>query len=252
MYNRLHWALRLLVLIGLGVLAYFISDDFLLLTFILLVPTIIINLTTDAGGTGVIPYIISHIAFIALAWFAPELDFLGDNGGFIVAISGGFVVIWDMVFTMVPSKLKNGIVYDIGIVVWLVLPALIYQGVVGTALADTLYTIVRYGSLIAWGVYILFLIFGGFFSFDGGSKSSGSSSGGSRRATRRDVERAGDKCRSRFGSSIRIGRISESGGRMDVYLDVPQYTDNSSVSNFIQHLGGYLSDLDTDHIYFHY
>jgi hypothetical protein len=251
MHSRLHWALRLLVLVGLGVGSYFISDDLLLLAFLILVPAIIINLTTDAGGTGTTLYLIAHAVCVALAWFAPKLNIFAESGNFIISASLGLIVIWDMIFNILPGKLKNGLIYDGGMVLWVILPFLICNGVVEKGTHTSITSAIAVGTLIAWGAYLLFLLFGRFFDFSGFSSSS-SSSGGTRRATARDVERAWDKCRSRMGISVRIRRIDGNSSRLDVYLDVPQYTDNSTVSNIIQHVGGYLSDLDTDHIHFHY
>lgn len=252
MHSRLHWTLRLLVFIGLGVGSYFISDDLLLLAFIVLVPAIIINLTTDAGGTGTTLYLIAHAACVALAWFAPKLNIFAESGNFIIATSVGLIVIWDMIFNILPGKLKNGLIYDGGMVLWVSLPLLICDGVMEKGIHTSITSAIAVGTLIAWGAYLLFLLLGRFFDFSGSSSSSSSSSGRARRATARDVERAWDKCRSRYGISIRISHIDDSGSRMDVYLDVPQYTDQSTVRTIINHVGGYLSDLDTDHIHFRY
>ena len=253
MYSRPHWFIRLLGMILLGAVAYLFSEDLLVIYFMLLVPVAMINFTTDAGGEGVTWYLIGHGALTLMAWIMGGLSIFTPRGLFILVTAAGFLVAWDMVFSIIPERGKNGLVYDLGSLVILLLPLLCSGKVTNLITVEGIMSVAKYATLIGWAAYLLVLLFGGHFA-SGGSSSGGSSrsSGGGRRATARDVERAWDKCRARLGVAIRISHIDDSGYRMDVYLDVPSYTDQSSVRAMIQHLGGYLSGLDTDHIHFRY
>ena len=165
MHNRIHWFFRLLVLVGLWVGACFYSDDLLLIGALLILPTIIINMATDAGGRGAVLYFLAHMALLLEALFISKV-FTSPRGAFFMTVTAGAIVIWDMVFTMLPRRYKNGIVYDLGTLGLLILPFFLSSQLAETKFGEKLMFIFAIGAAVSWGVYLLFLATHGFFNRD--------------------------------------------------------------------------------------